>query len=153
MESKLQFLEQYISASITYREDGMQAVISSPASDMTIWVEYIPEDDFTPYVMGWATQHVHVCDEEDVLDEIREVMSGQRCALEFFSGGNRLFGGDIDTAELENLSYATLKAYAEDFCLGDLLRKADAFQLRGWNTEQNWNGIIEPDGTITVEKA
>ena len=153
MESKLKFLEEHLSAFVAYREDGMQAAISSPASDMTIWVEYIPEDDFTPYVMGWATQHVHVCDEEDVLDLIQEIMSGQRCALEFFSGGNRLFGGDIDTEKLENISYAALEAYAEEFCLDELLKKADSFQLQGWKAEQNWNGIIEPDGTITVEKA
>ena len=151
MESKLKFLEEHLSAFVAYREDGLQAVISSPASDMTIWVEYIPEDDFTPYVMGWATQHVHVCDEEDVLDLIQEIMSGQRCALEFFSGGNRLFGGDIDATELEILSYATLKAYAEDFCLGDLLKKADSFQTRGWHAHQNLNGSIGQDGSITME--
>ena len=51
------------------------AEIINPFYDENIRVEYIPEDDFTPYVVSFAFQHCHMCDEEDIAAAIEVLKS------------------------------------------------------------------------------
>ena len=151
METRLQFLEQ-LPVSVQYQEEGMAAVLTSSESDLEIRVYDCPEDDFTPYIVCYATQHAHLCDEEDVLEMVEDVISGRLCAIEFFKGEARCLGGDIEAEYLDHLSLDTLKEAFSPLNVGRLLKKADTFQIRGWKKDQNLDGTIEDDGTIRVKR-
>ena len=119
------------------------AEIINPFYDENIRVEYIPEDDFTPYVVSFAFQHCHMCDEEDIVEYVNDIMNGNLLSIEFFDNGVRCFGGDIEASELADLSYETL---AEHW--GKLLDYADSFKLRGWLSNNNFDAalIIDKNG-------
>ena len=119
------------------------AEIINPFYDENIRVEYIPEDDFTPYVVSFAFQHCHMFDEEDIVEYMNDIIEGNVFSIEFFNKGIRRFGGDIEASELADLSYETL---AEHW--GKLLDYADSFKLRGWLSNNNFDAalIIDKNG-------
>ncbi len=128
--------------------------IINPFYNENIRVEYIPEDDFTPYVVSFAFQHCHMCDEEDVLKYVNDIIDGNLLSIEFFNKGTRCFGGDITAEELDDLSYESLKKSMEDWGIPNLLNYADSFKLRDWHDKYNFDAtfVIDENGLPAIKK-
>ena len=98
---KLGFLsKQFSSYEITFSKEGDLAEIINPFSCENIRVKYIPDDDFTPYMICFAFQHCCMSDEEDIIKYINDIIEGNRFSIEFFRDGTRCFGGDITAEEI-----------------------------------------------------
>ena len=130
------------------------AEIMNPFYDENIRVEYIPEDDFTPYVVSFAFQHCHMCDEEDIVEYMNDIIEGNVFSIEFFNKGIRRFGGDITSTELDDLTYETLTKNMENWGISHLLDYADSFKLRGWNSNYNFDAafVLDESGLTIIKK-
>lgn len=139
---------------ICFCEDQKFFEILHPFGKENITVEYVPNDEWTPYVVSFSFQHWHMNDEEDIVECIRDVINGKVVAIEFFRDGKRRFGGDIEAQELEELSYESLAHYIGDFGVHKLVDVADSFKVRGWNADADFDATFNIDdcGKITVKK-
>ena len=98
--------KQFSAYEMEFSKDGDLVEIINPFGCENIRVEYIPDDDFTPYIVYFAFQHCHMCDVEDIVEYIRDLIEGNRFSIEFFKNGVRYFGGDIAAEELKDFVYA-----------------------------------------------
>lgn len=155
--SRFYFLKKHFSAyeiNFSKERDRDLVEIINPFYDENIRVEYIPEDDFTPYVVSFAFQHCHMCDEEDIVEYVNDIIDGKILSIEFFKNGARCFGGDIATLELADLSYDALAKSIEDWGIAKLLDYADSFKLRGWHSNYSFDAafVIDENGLPTIKK-
>ena len=135
-----------------FSKDGDFVEIINPFGCENIMVEYIPDDDFTPYIVYFAFQHCHMCDVEDIVEYICDLIEGKRFSIEFFKNGARYFGGDIVAEELKELSYEILEQYSGYYGLHKLKDLVDSFKLRGWNPKDNFDAVfvISDNGSAEV---
>ena len=135
-----------------FSKDGDLVEIINPFGCENIRVEYIPDDDFTPYIVYFAFQHCHMCDVEDIVEYIRDLIEGNRFSIEFFKNGARYFGGDIAAEDLKDLSYEILEQYSGYYGLHKLKDLVDSFKLRGWNPKDNFDAvfIISDNGSVEI---
>ena len=145
---------QFSAYRMTFSKDGALVEIINPFGGENIRVEYFPDDDFTPYIVYFAFQHCHMCDEEDVADYIMEIIDGNLFSIEFFNQGTRCFGGDISAEEWHDSSYECLSKCMEKWGIAKLLDYADSFKLRGWYSEHNFDAVFDVDekGKPTIKK-
>ena len=146
--------KQFSSFEIKLSEDCNTVEIVNPFGNENVKVEYVPEDDFTPYIVYFAFQHCHMCDEEDIADYMNDIIDGKVFSIEFFNKGTRCFGGDITAAELDSLTYETLTKYIESWGISNLLDYADSFKLRGWHSNYNFDAelITDENGLPRIKK-
>ena len=140
---------------VTYlSEDKNFLEILNPFGNENIKLEYVSEDEWTPYILYFSFQHWHMNDEEDIIEHIYDIINGKLLSIEFFKCGRRCFGGDIEAQELQGLSYETLEEYFSDFPFGKLKDIADSFKVRGWDPRDNFDATFECDdnGDITIVK-
>ena len=149
------FLVNHFSAyRIEQSKNETLAEIVNPLGGENIKVEYVPDDEFTPYIVYFAFQHCHMCDEEDIADYMNDIIDGKVFSIEFFNKGTRCFGGDITAAELDSLTYETLTKYIESWGISNLLDYADSFKLRGWHSNYNFDAelITDENGLSRIKK-
>ncbi len=154
MKKRFDFLiKQFSNYEIIVLEDECLAEIINPYCKENIRVYYEFEDEYSPYILCFAFQHVHLCDEEEVVDYINSIISGNRFSIEFFHDGVRCFGGDITADKLKELSYELLKKHTGYWGSTELKDCADSFKVRGWNSE-NFDAIfvMDENGTVTIRK-
>lgn len=130
------------------------AEIINPFGKENIRVYYDFEDEFSPYILCFAFQHVHMCDEKEIIDYINGIISGELFSIEFFNDGVRCFGGDITADKLKELSYELLErhtGYLGNFKLKDC---ADSFKVRGWQSDNNYDAtfVIDKSGKVTIRR-
>ena len=146
--------KQFAAYETVYSKTNDCVEIINPFSKDNIMVEYIPEDEFTPYLCQFSFQHRHFKSEKEVIDYINDIMNQNVYAIEFFKDGEKRFGGDITVQELNELSYVFLEqrtGYYGEIKLKDI---ADSFKIRGWNPCNNLDVTLHCDksGNISLVK-
>jgi len=146
--------KEFSSYEMKFSEGGSSVEIINPFCNENVKVEYIPEDDFTPYIVYFAFQHCHMCDEEDIIDYINNIINGKVFSIEYFNNDTRCFGGDITAEELKDLSYDTLEQNTGYYGITKLKDCANSFKLRGWHSDHNFDAVFvtDEDGSITIKK-
>ena len=146
--------KQFSAYEMKLSKTGDLVEIINPFCCENIRVEYVPDDDFTPYIVYFAFQHCHMCDEEDIVDYINEIINGNLFSIEFFNHGTHCFGGDISAAELDDLSYERLAQYMKTWGINNLLDYANSFKLRGWHGNYNFDAVfvVDENGMPTIKK-
>ena len=139
---------------VQFSKDKNLLEILNPCGNENIRVEYVSDDEWTPYILYFLFQHWHMNDEEDIIEYINDIIDGNLFSIEFFANGNRCFGGDIDAQELQELSYESLEQFTGYYGMSKLKDLADSFKVRGWRTETNFDAkfIIDELGNITIKK-
>ena len=90
-KNRLTFLkEAFPGFKLQFAEDYSNAVIVNPNYDENITVH---DDEF---IVCFSFQHRHFEEENDLIDWIRKIISGNTFAIEFFNNEQRGFGGEID---------------------------------------------------------
>ena len=139
---------------VTYlSEDKNFLEILNPFGNENIKLEYVSEDEWTPYILYFSFQHWHMNDEKDIIEHIYDIINGKLLSIEFFICGKRCFGGDIEAQVLQDLSYETLEEYFSDFPFGKLKDIADSFKVRGWKPDSNFDAVFDVDacGKIAIK--
>jgi hypothetical protein len=138
---------------VQFSEDKFFEILN-PCGNENIRLEYVSDDEWTPYILCFSFQHWHMNDEEDIIEHINDIINGNLFSIEFFAKGNRRFGGDIDAQELQDLSYEALEQFTGYYGMSKLKDIADSFKVRGWHTEANFDAkfIIDEFGNITIKK-
>lgn len=91
------------------QNDSEWAYIKNAACEEPVRVYYEPED-ITPYCLVFATQHIHISNEQELINDIQDFITGKRTAIEFIDDNeNYIFGGDIKTSLLDNLTIDKLR--------------------------------------------
>lgn len=155
MKNIFDFLtKQFPNDEIVILEDDSLAEIINTFGKDNIKVYYDSDDDFSPYILCFAFQHVHLCDEEAVVDYINDIISGNLFSIEFFYNGQRCFGGDITADRLKELSYKALERYTGYYGGTKLIECADMFKVRGWKSDNNFDAtfVIDECGMVTIKK-
>ena len=150
-KKRLDFLKDaFRGLELQFAEDESNVVILNPNYDENITV-YDDEYEFTAC---FSFQHRHFEDEDDIFEWIHKIISGNICAIEFFNHEQRGFGGEIDTEEMQELTYEKLEQFTGYFGLTKLLDVADSFKIRGWDSKNNFDCKMdrEENGTIVIRK-
>lgn len=150
-ENRLSFLKESFSGfELQFSDDFSHAVIINRN-----WHENITVyDEEYEFIVCFSFQHRHFKDEEDVVEWIREIIDSKKLAIEFFKKEQRCFGSEIDTAELQDLSYEKLEQFTGHYGFTKLLDMTDSFKVRGWDSKNNFDFtfLCEGNGTITINK-
>lgn len=73
-----------------------------------IEVWYFPTEHYT-YCVYFADHHIHTCDKEEMIAFVTSIVSAEKASIEFFLDGKNRFGGEISTADLDDLTYDSLR--------------------------------------------
>lgn len=152
---KLDFLmKKFPFHKIVFSEKRDYAEIINPFNEENIIVDYIPEDEFTPFLCRFSYQHRHFKSEEYVVEYINNIMSKNIYAIEFFENGENRFGWDITLQELSTLSYEYLEQRSGYYGVTKLKDVVDSFKVRGWDPCNNFDAIFVEDecGKTTLLK-
>ncbi len=150
-KERLIFLKDTFSEfELQFADDYSNAVIVNPNWNENITVY----DDEYEFRVCFSFQHRHFEDKEDVVEWICKVIESRILAIEFFNKGQRRFGSDIETAELQDLSYEKLEQFTGYYGLTKLRDVADSFKIRGWDSFKNFDYTItcEANGAIIINK-
>lgn len=126
--------------------DSEWAEIKNKAFDDLIKVYYAPED-FEIYCLVFATQHVHISEKEQLIEYVTAFANAETAAIEFYENGRKCFGGDIETALLDDLTYNSLR---NRFYSSIDIRNM-TFQVRAWDKKYCFNGMFIKDSSGTVQ--
>ena len=143
-------LKNFSSYEIKFSDNEKFAEIINPFYLENIKVEYLPEEDFTPYTVYFAFQHYHMSSKEDVVEYIKDIINENIFSIEFFKDGRDCFGGDITAQELKDLTYESLEQHTGYYGSTKLKECADSFKLRGWNSDKNFDAIFIVDDKESV---
>ncbi len=125
----LSFLSEYASRfTVDISDDLESALIYNPVGNDNIYVEYMSDDEYDPFMVRFSYHHVHLPDIESVKKWIDRIISGEIFVIEFFKNGRDSFGGEITKDELADLSYTSLTKT----CGKSVYPNADEFRIRGW---------------------
>ncbi|MBR6768023.1 MAG: hypothetical protein IKM34_00870 [Clostridia bacterium] len=151
---ELSFLSAYISQyRIDVSDDLESAIIYNPNSEDHLYIEYDKADEFSPYMLSFSFQHVHLTDEESAKEWIDFILSEDVFSIEYFCGEDRRFGGQISAKELSNLSYDYLEQDTGYYGITKLFQIVDHFKIRGWSRKNDFDGcFVEKGNTIQIDK-
>ena len=150
-KKRLDFLKDaFRGFELQFAEDESNVVILNPNYDENITV-YDDEYEFTAC---FSFQHCHFEDEEDIIEWIGKIISGNTFAIEFFNNDQRRFGGEIDTEELQGLTYKKLEQFTGYYGLTKLLDVVDSFKIRSWDGKNNFDYtmIREENGNVVINQ-
>ena len=150
-ENKLIFLKDtFIGFELQFSDDFSNAVIFNPNYNENITVYA----DGYEFIVCFSFQHCHLEDEEDVVEWIREIITGNKFAIEFFNKEQRCFGSEINAEELQDFSYEKLEQFTGYYGLTKLLDVADSFKIRGWDSKNNFDFTFfrKTNETIAISK-
>lgn len=92
----LSFLGSYIPKyRVDISDDLESAIIYNPNSEDHLYIEYDKADEFSPYMLSFSFQHVHLTDEESAKEWIDSILSEDVFSIEYFCGEDRRYGGQI----------------------------------------------------------
>ena len=125
----LSFLSEYASRfTVDISDDLASATICNPFGNENIYVYYMSDDVYDPFIVRFSYHHVHLPDIESVKRLIDRIINGELFVIEFFKDGRDSFGGEITREELDTLSYTSLK----EKWGASVYPNADEFRIRGW---------------------
>lgn len=146
-KDRLVFLQDaFLGVEFKFTDDFSSAVIMNPNYDENITVY----DEEFEYIVCFSFQHRHFEDKADVVSWIQKIISGKTLAIEFFNHEQRVFGGEIDADALKELSYHKLERFTGHYSIKELLRLADSFKIRGWDSKNNLDCTITCDASGNV---
>lgn len=150
----LSFLASYISKyRVDISDDLESAIIYNPNSEDHLYIEYDKTDEFSPYMLSFSFQHVHLTDEERAKEWINAILNEDIFSIEYFSGEERLFGGEISAQELNELSYNFLEQDTGYYGITKLFQIVDHFKIRGWSKKNDFDGyFVKKDNTVQIDK-
>lgn len=150
---KLSFLANYISKYQVDISDNLEsAIIYNPNGEDHLYIEYDKADTFSPYMLSFSFQHVHVSDEESAAQWVDSILNEKILSIEYFIGESKCLGGEINFSDLSNLSYEFLEKYAGYFGISKLFHMVDNFKVRGWTEKNNFDGYFIKSGDgFTIE--
>ena len=150
----LSFLASYTSKyRVDISDDLESAIIYNPNSENHLYIEYDKADEFSPYMLSFSFQHVHLTDEESAKEWIDSILSEDVFSIEYFCGEDRRFGGQISAQELSNLSYDYLEQDTGYYGLTKLLQIVDHFKISGWSKKNDFDGYFVKKGdTVQIDK-
>lgn len=154
---KLDFLkERYHEYNVSvsageFGDGGEYAHITAPDSDEIIKVYYDPCDTYQPFMFLYAYQHVHCCDEEQVIECINQYITGESACIEFFCYAEEngetvekpVFGGDISRELLDDLTVKKLRA--QFYFVPKKTMYGCHFKVRSPIAKYNFDGRFETD--------
>lgn len=128
--------------------DSERAEIKNQAFDDLITVYYDPKDPDI-YCLAFATQHVHLSEKERLIEYVTAFSNAETAAIEFYKNGRKLFGGDIETALLDGLTYDSLRNHF-GHSSADISHLT--FQVRAWDKKYCFNGEFtkDPSGAVQI---
>lgn len=98
-------IKHYPEREITVKTNGQGDAFAEISSDseekVTVWYDSI---DPVTYIVCFSFQHAHCFTEAQVFDEADAFLSGDKSAIEFFTGDRAVFGGDIESISPENFT-------------------------------------------------
>ena len=150
-KKRLDFLKDaFRGFELQFAEDESNVVILNPNYDENITV-YDDEYEFTAC---FSFQHCHFEDEEDIIEWIGKIISGNTFAIEFFNNDQRRFGSEIDAKELQGLTYKKLEQFTGYCGLTKLLDVVDSFKIRSWDGKNNFDYtmIREENGNVVINQ-
>ena len=150
-KKRLDFLKDaFRGFELQFTEDESNVVILNPNYDENITV-YDDEYEFTTC---FSFQHRHFENEEDIIEWIGKIISGNTFAIEFFNNDQRRFGSEIDTEELQGLTYKKLEQFTGYYGLTKLLDVVDSFKIRSWDGKNNFDYtmICEENGNVVINQ-
>ena len=146
-KNELNFLPEHFSDyQINIVEDPwLQAKIINPFGKDNILVDYISDDDHTPYIVRFEYHHCHLEDEQEVVKYIEDIVNEKIFSIGFFKGeadclGEEIstcLGGEVSAQELKGVSYKKLKKY-----IGCKDITKYFFKIRGWSGNNDFDGIF-----------
>lgn len=150
----LSFLASYTSKyRVDISDDLESAIIYNPNSEDHLYLEYDKADEFSPYMLSFSFQHVHLTDEESAKEWIDSILNEDVFSIEYFSGEDRRFGGQISAQELSNLSYDYLEQDTGYYGITKLFQIVDHFKIRGWSKKNDFDGyFVKKDDTVQIDK-
>lgn len=154
-EQRFDFLlKEFSTYEIIISDENSLAEIINPFYKENVSVYYDSDDDLSPYILCFSFQHVHLCDEEEVVDYINKIISGNLFSIEFFQDGERRFGGDIEADKLKELSYELLEQHTGHLGNSKLKDCADSFKVRGWYRNDCFDArfILSENDIVTIKK-
>ena len=133
---------------ICFEEDVETVYIRNSLFDFPIVVHYFP-DDYYKYLLCFATQHRDTSSKDDLISYISSFINAEKAAIEFYKDGMNRFGGEIETAALDDLTYNSLRL---KFGYNDL--KDFTFSVRAWDKRFCFDAHFEKDdsGNVTIVK-
>ena len=150
-KKRLEFLKDtFLGLDLQMADDEASMVILNPNYDENI----IVYDDVYEYIVCFSFQHRHFEDEDDIIAWIRKIITGNTFAIEFFNNEQRCFGSEIDTEELQGLTYKKLEQFTGYYGLTKLLDVADSFKIRSWDGKNNFDYtmICEGNGNVVINQ-
>ncbi len=150
-QKRLDFLKgAFQKFEIRFADDYSNAIIVNPNCNENITVY----DDEFEFIVCFSFQHRHFEDEDDIVEWIRKIISGNTFAIEFFNDEQRRFGGEIDAEKLQELTYAKLEQFTGYYGATKLAEIADSFKIRGWDNKNNFDYAMnrEENGTVVIRK-
>ena len=146
-------INHFSSHEIIYSESKDSVEIINSFGQDNIVVDYDVADP-TPFMVEFSFQHRHIEDETGVIEYITDIINENIFPIEFFKNGEKRFGGDITSQELEDLSYENLKQKTGYYGSTKLIDCADAFKIRGWSGKNNFDAtlVIGESGKIEIKK-
>lgn len=158
-EKKLDFIARQFSADqIRFSADGNLVEILNPFGNANISVEYIPDDEYTPFVVCFSFQHRHMRDEADIVEYVSDIIHGNVLAIEFFKDGKKRFGGDMEAEDRKEPSCEILAQYIKQYMryygMAEMKDAADALKVRGWGLADNFDAeiVVEDGGKLAIKK-
>ena len=152
-ENRLDFISKHFSNyEIRLSEDDL--IIFNPYGSENIRVEYVSDDEWTPYVIGFSFHRHHLSNEDDVIGHIKGLTSGNVLSVEFLKNGVRCLGGYIEAREADGFSYEALARFAARFGFAELKDTADSLKVRGWQEGASFDAsfVIDSHGNVIVKK-
>ena len=133
---------------ISVDEDTETVYIRNDLFNFPISVDYYP-DDYYKYLLRFATQHIDTFSEDDLISYISSFANAEKAAIEFYKDGLNRFGGEIETAILDDLTYDSLRLR---FGYRDL--EDYTFSVRAWDKRFCFDAHFEKDsfGSVTIVK-
>lgn len=150
-ENRFIFLkEAFTEFELQFADDFSRAEIVNPGYGENIVVY----DDKFEFTVCFSFQHRHFENEDDIIDWIHKIISGNIFAIEFFNHKQRCFGSEIDAEELQGLTYEKLEQFSEHYGLRKLIDVVDSFKIRSWDSKNNFDCAIvrEENGTVAISK-
>ena len=149
--NRLSFLKDaFPGFKLQFSDDYSNAMIVNPNHAENI----IVYDDEFEFTVCFSFQHRHFEDEEDIIEWIGKIISGNTFAIEFFNNDQRRFGSEIDTEELQGLTYKKLEQFTGYYGLTKLLDVVDSFKIRSWDGKNNFDYtmICEENGNVVINQ-
>ena len=130
---------------ICFEEDVETVYIRNSLFDFPIVVHYFP-DDYYKYLLCFATQHRDTSSKDDLISYISSFINAEKAAIESYKDGMNRFGGEIETAALDDLTYNSLSLKFDYHDLKDF-----TFSVRAWDKRFCFDGYFEKSETGAIE--